>query len=118
MVLHQHGKMAANDEEIFAYQQAGLSNAESKDVRTFEQIKSRVEFEKNFEKVSKFLRFQQSVFLLPQKIQETHIGENFFGYTKLSNMICDFEELKTLPMKPCFEYSRILNSSEAIKFIE
>ena len=68
--------------------------------------------------MSKYLRFQQSVFLLPQKIKEKKGGENYYGYTKFKNMICDFEDMKSLPEKPCFQYSKILNSTEAVQFLQ
>ena len=33
-------------------------------------------------------------------------------------MICDFEQMETLPLEPCFEYTKILNSSEVINFLD
>jgi hypothetical protein len=51
-------------------------------------------------------------------VNELKGDELFFGYPEFKNMLCDFDQMKSLPLQPCFEYTKILNSSEVVNLLD
>jgi hypothetical protein len=57
LMLTRIGHTEHRDEEIFEYQQSGLNSTQALDIKRFEKAIAEINFQKKYQKVSKFLRF-------------------------------------------------------------
>ena len=44
--------------------------------------------------------------------------DKYYGYPEYKQMLCEFDQMQTLPKEPCFEYTKLLNTSDIFQYLD